>query len=198
MTPILTYDQYIQHALNILQNQDGPVRVSSFNLRVIVDSPSEELFSKLLTTDFTMLVGTSYRMCSPDCSCCIATNAKRSHSLELFIKSHKIKVFDNLHLKYFSRGSQAIVGGMNLTSSGFSDLALLVGNKDSIKQMNNHFDSISNSFDSNKLFTVKEPSFSFGKYRGKTVKEVLKIDPAYIEWSKTNLRRSDLEYLKLV
>jgi len=45
--------------------------------------------------------------------------------------------------------------------------------------------------------TKLEPEFTFGKYKGITVKEVIKTDPDYIRWVKENLEPDRLKLLGL-
>lgn len=79
---------------------------------------------------------------------------------------------------------------MNLTSSGFDDMALIIDNKDTIKAMNEYFDSLyKKALLKPKYFYIQpvDGIFPLGKYKGLSVKEVQKIDPKYIDWAKTNL-----------
>lgn len=87
---------------------------------------------------------------------------------------------------------------MNLTGSGYYDLAIRVGETESVIRMNEHFDSIFESFGENKLYRVVDPVFPYGKYKGKTIQDVSKTDPSYIKWAKTNFPDSIKELLKLV
>lgn len=199
MKVITNYEEYMKEVLRILDTQSGIVRVSSFNLYAPEDSLTKEFVDRLLSRDSCkIMIGTSYRLCQPNCPACIANNTKRSFNLEAYVKSHKIRVYDNLHLKYISCGSKAITGGMNLTGSGYHDLAIRVGETESVIRMNEHFDSIFESFGENKLYRVVEPVFPYGKYKGKTIQDVSKTDPSYIKWAKTNFPDSIKELLKLV
>lgn len=198
MKLITNYEQYMEEAHKILNTQSGIIRVSSFNIYAPENSVTQSLLNDIAEQDARILVGTSYHSCQTDCKACLATNQKRSNRLLTHIGSHKIRVYDNLHLKYFARGTKAITGGMNLTGSGYSDMALLIGNVVTIAEMNSHFDKIFNSFSENKLYHVTTPVFPYGKYKGSTVQEVSRKDPSYIKWAQTNFPDSIKELLKLV
>ncbi len=198
MKLITNYEEYMQAARHILDTQSGIIRASSFNLHAPESSATLGILNDLAKHDARILVGTAYRLCQPGCKACIAANQKRSVRLSAYIGTHKIRVYDNLHLKYFARGTKAIIGGMNLTGSSYSDMALMIGNVVTIAEMNSHFDKIFDSFSENKLYHVTEPLFPYGKYKGSTVEEVSQKDPSYIKWARTNFPDSIKEFLKLV
>lgn len=198
MKVIKNYEQFIEEARNIMNTQSGIIRVSSFNIHAPENSATDLLLKDILKADSKIIVGTSYRTCTPDCKACIASNQNRSNKLNTLVESHNIRVYDDLHLKYFARGMKAITGGMNLTGSGFSDMSLLIDDIVVVAEMNKHFDKVYKSFSGNKLYHVAEPVFPFGKYKGDTVKEVAAKDPAYIAWAKTNYNEALKKSLQLV
>lgn len=198
MKILKTYPDFISEALSILQKERGKVRVSSFNLSVR-DEDTKRFLELTLAAPSSIMVGTSYNLCTAGCVACNSNNQKRSNMLTSLSSNYNIHIAKELHFKYISRGNKAIVGGINLTGSSYDDMALVVTDPLTITSMNDYFDSIFNKVISQPMnfFTYSEPVFTMGRYKGKTVKEVQHIDPAYIRWAKDNLSKTILKNLGL-
>lgn len=198
MKVITSFPEYLKTFKQLLRKEEGVVRISSFNLYAPADSQLSEILETLKQTDNRIMIGTAYRSCVEGCRHCLSSNIRRSNSLNFFVQNNNIRVYDDLHLKYISRGNRAIIGGMNLTGSSYHDMAVLVDDKNTIRKMNEYFDSIYNSFLTNKMFTVIQPTFAFGKYSGMTVEDVKQKDPSYIKWAQANVAKDILKSLGLV
>lgn len=198
MKVLKNYEEFISEAIRILQKERGDVRVSSFNLSVR-NEDTKQFLDLTLAARSSIMIGTLYRTCTEACPACEAANQKRSNSLAVLAKNYNIRITDNLHLKYISRGNKAIVGGINLTGSNFDDMALLITDPAAIQSMNDYFDSVYRKVTSKPqyLYVYIKPVFPIGRHKGKTVDEVQAIDPSYIIWAKRNLSKFILNGLGL-
>lgn len=198
MKVLKTYAEFISEATNILQIERGQVRISSFNLSVR-NEDTERFLDLTLAAPSSIMIGTSYSSCTVGCKACDVNNQKRSNNLLGLSKNYNIHVAKNLHLKYISRGNKAIIGGINLTGSSYDDMALVVTDPLAIQSMNEYFDSVFNKIKVHPMhfYTYSEPTFTMGRYKGRTVKEVQHVDPVYITWAKQNLSKTLLKNLGL-
>ena len=126
---ITSYEQYIREAIKIIKNNLGPIRISSYGIFFKPDSLTREFLDLVIKEgNSTILVGTSYSTCTPDCPHCIKKNVLKTiqyFNYKFFYNVHFVK---NVHLKLISRGNKGIVGGINLTGSGWTDAAVVVKN----------------------------------------------------------------------
>lgn len=198
MKLITNYSDWVKEAYDIVSKNKGIVRASTFNMYVKQESETEFLIESL-PKNTRFVVGVNYSECYEGCPHCQLANQKRSDRFKIYQKKYGIKVTDKHHMKYFSRGDKAIVGGFNISDSCFTDFAVVVeGIK--VKEMNKNFDRVYNAAKSDSFYTpiIKEPLFPFGKYRGHRVSDIVKSDPNYIRWIINTFDPERLEQLGLI
>ena len=138
----------------------------------------------------TILVGTSYNTCTPDCPHCIKKNVLKTIQYFNYKFLYNVHFVKNVHLKLISRGDKGIVGGINLTGSGWTDAAVVVKN-DNLLELNKHFDSIPKQQDN--YFKPTKMVFPYGKYEGKFVKNI--TDTMYKDWCRKNFKPVIYNYI---
>lgn len=194
---ITTYDQYIEQALNIINNNEGLIRISSFGLGAFPDTLTETFINEVKKHPSKIIVGTTYLECTEGCKHCLAKNVRKSDRFFSYSEKWDVKFTTNLHLKYISRGNKAIVGGINLTNSSFNDVAIVVEDLTKIHELNEHFNQIYTTTEESGYYQPADHVFTFGKYAGTKVKDVVNSDPTYISWVKKNLTEDKLNRLGL-
>ena len=199
---ICIYDDYIKQATNLVKDfsNEKKIRVSTFNMYYSSDSKTDTLMNmlRLQQERVKMVVGVSYGECTSGCSYCALKNTRLSDRL-LKYKEDKFdfKIVGEHHMKYFSNGEKAIVGGMNLSLSGYTDMAYLVQDQKEVKKMDRYFDTMYKKLPKDFTYEKPEPIMPFGKYKGQFVRRVLEVDPKYIEWMLANIEPHKLEGLGL-
>lgn len=188
---ITSYEQYIREAIKIIKNNSGPIRISSYGISFKSDSITREFLDLVIKEgNSTIIVGTSYNICTPDCPHCIKKNVLKTIQYFNYKFLYNVHFVKNVHLKLISRGDKGIVGGINLTGSGWTDAAVVVKN-DNLLELNKHFDSIPKQQDN--YFKPTRMVFPYGKYEGKFVKNV--ADPTYQDWCRKNFKPVIYNYI---
>lgn len=134
-----------------------------------------------------VIVGFSASLCKPGCDSCKASNRKRYESIIDTLDDagcENFLVTGDLHMKAVVSDKGCIVGGMNLTESSWDDVSFMVEPPALLHPLKDRF---------NALWATKEPVKSpdgskkpivpFGKHKGRSVFEILDIDPLYVEWA---------------
>lgn len=195
---INSYEEYMETCIKILNSSRGKVRVSTFNL--FVNDDLTKRFLKMIPAKSDFIVGINYTMCEQGCSVCTAKAINKSNYLFKMKEMYGFAITEKHHMKYFQRGNLALIGGFNISGSGYTDMAILIEDKQKIKEMNSIFDiaykEVKNDLH---LFEAEteEPIFTFGKYKGRKVEDVYKEDEDYIFWALDNLDENVLERLRL-
>ena len=79
---ITSYEQYIREAIKIIKNNSGPIRIASYGIFFKPDSLTREFLDLVIKGgNCTILVGTSYNTCIPDCLHCIKKNVLKTITL---------------------------------------------------------------------------------------------------------------------
>lgn len=195
MEVLKNYNQYIRACRRILQENKGKVRASTFNIFVKNESETEKLLQDL-PNNCDFIVGINYTLCEKDCKVCKAKAARKSDYIQSLKELYGFCVTDQNHMKYFSRGNMAIVGGFNISESGYTDMALLVECPTTVKKLNKNFDNVFKSVHKdNHTFKVEKPIITFGKYKGLTLEELVEEDYEYYNWFMTNVDQEVLNKL---
>lgn len=199
MDIITNYDQYVESMAGILASNKGKVRLSTFNMFVRGQSKTEAVLDAM-PKGSKVLLGTSYSECHPGCKHCVVLNIKRSDRFEKYQDRWGLKVTNNLHMKYFSRGKAAIIGGFNVSESTYLDTAVVIDCQETIRKFNKLFDGRYESCQGDMFYKADktDPVFMFGKYKGTPVAKVLSEDPAYIKWIIQTLEKEKLVKLGLL
>lgn len=195
MKVLSNYAEYIKACRRILQENKGKVRASTFNIFVKNESETERLLQDL-PDNCDFIVGINYSLCEKDCKVCKAKAARKSDYIQSLREVYGFCVTDQNHMKYFSRGSMAVVGGFNISESGYTDMALLVDCPVTVKKLNKNFDDVFKSVrEDNYTFDVEKPIITFGKYKGLTLAELIDEDYEYYSWFMHNVDRDILNKL---
>jgi hypothetical protein len=95
-------------------------------------------------------------------------------------------------MKAFITSNGVIVGGMNITGSGWTDRSFVSRDRKLIKDLITDF---------NEVYPTSEPYlvpayidtskiFTFGKYKGRLIEDIRKENPGYIAWLNNNSSHS--------
>lgn len=185
MKLITNIDEYYD-AISSVNNDRKFLYMSSFGFSW--NKETQEMI-KNLHPDM-LLIGISFTECTPGCQNCIAKNKRKYAVTKEFadFAHFAVKITDKLHLKLVLTDKEVIVGGMNISDSGWSDSAVLIKDKKLIKEYKKHFENIWDQHD-NIIYDKNQTEyiFTFGKYKGKTYSEILETDKEYINWSMENI-----------
>lgn len=185
--PLHSWDAYLAACKKIANNKKRSfLYISSFGLSIMPEV-QEEIIN--LNPD-KMLVGTHFPECKPGCTACDSKNRDRFNNLRKFQEEVKfdVKICDSLHLKVVVSDSSMIIGGINMTGSGWADSSVLINDSSLCKKYKRRFNDIWR----NKPGVVYEPQsndyiFAFGIHKGLSFSTVKKMDPQYIQWCLKNL-----------
>lgn len=184
------FETYIQTVKNIIKEEEGLIRISSYNY---YSAEMNKILEQFTWQDMKFMIGMNTHPCSESCSVCSEKILKTKARLAFPHFYYKAKISPKLHMKYFSRGNQAIIGGMNLTNSDYADLSYVVTKKSQIKLLNEHFDQTYSN-----LEVVQNMSehrcITWGKYAGYSLTTIRSIDKQYYDWICSTLSSAQIEY----
>ena len=153
-----------------------------------------------------IIVGTNFNECTDNCTHCRNAFRRRLWYFDKLrddFPNISFKFVTRLHLKCFIVSEGVIIGGMNLTGSSWDDLAYFIDDKVEILNAQKYFDDLWSKKDevdleielnvsekasnwSKKRISkiINDNTLNFGKYKGKTISEIIEIDKNYINWCK--------------
>lgn len=153
-----------------------------------------------------IIVGTNFSECTENCNHCRSAFKRRLWYFEKLREDFpniSFKFVTKLHLKCFITSEGMVIGGMNLTGSSWDDLAYFIDDKVEILEAQKYFDDLwskkdevdleielnaserTSSWSKKKTSKItNDNTLNFGKYKGKTIAEIIEIDRNYINWCK--------------
>ncbi len=190
MKLVKSFNQYCDEALQLL-NKAEYCLISSFNM-TFVESSDDKIFkilNKASKIPHKVIIGISTSQCIPNCNHCITNNAVKYHNVNrLKSITSSYRIVQELHMKAFITSNGIIIGGMNITNSGWIDRCLVIKDKEIIKEMSDDFKSVYNIAKTYEMPQYIDPKthFTFGKYKGQSINSIKASNPQYIAWLKTN------------
>lgn len=194
---LTSFVEFIDCALDVV-TPAAELRVASYNWAYYAPTNSSvsEFTRAISRAQTKVIIGAGSRECTPGCVACQTANATKVQGLYALrerMRPAEVKVVDDLHLKLVCSPKYTIIGGINMTGSGWVDAAVRVKTTKAILQL---FDNAWVSTTVKPLESVKTPLkvvdplqwvFTFGKYKGKTIAEVAQISPTYTAWCRKNV-----------
>lgn len=194
---LTTFDAFISCATDIVASSKW-CKVSSYNWTYNPNFQSKllDFTLSLKGKDAKVLVGIGSRECTEGCPHCrdnIEDKVNGISTLRDYLHPVELRAVADSHLKLVCTKKYSIIGGINMTGSGWADAAVKVKTTPEIIQL---FDESWNNTKPFELAPRKEiigytnPDewcFNFGKHKGKTLLEVRRECPDYISWCKVNL-----------
>lgn len=194
---LTTFNEFIDCALDIVDS-NVECRVSSYNWAYYApdDSRVSQFTRAISCQKVKVLIGAGSRECSPGCVACQTATAKKLqglYALQERMRPAEVKVVSDLHLKLVCSSKYTIIGGINMTGSGWVDAAVRVKTTKEIRQL---FDNAWTSTTAAPLVSMKVPPkvvdplqwvFTFGKYKGIPLSEVQRVNAAYVSWCRQNV-----------
>jgi len=152
-----------------------------------------------------LLIGLSFHECKIGCSSCKTSGILRERHIRDFERESNLnlKIVKDLHLKAVITAKGAIIGGINMTESNWTDSALVTDDTKIIKKLKQHFETAWKENEEYSWLKYREGQdyvFNFGKYKGFGYKAVKKVNPQYIEFCAENMQwfKNDLKLFKLI
>jgi hypothetical protein len=188
MKIIRTFDDWCDNALALLKNSKYCYLVS-FNLNYQEGDKVYQILKQAIDIEHRILIGLNTMICKANCEACNINNqVKYDNVRKLKDLTDNYKIAQALHMKAFITSNGVIVGGMNITGSGWTDRSFVSHDKKLVKELIADF---------NQVYVTSEPYvvpayihttkiFTFGKYKGRLIEEVRKENPGYIAWLQNN------------
>jgi hypothetical protein len=184
MKIIRTFDDWCNNALALLKNSKY-CYIASFNLNYRIDDKVHQIINRAADVNHQILIGLSTMACKQNCESCIINNqVKYDNVKRLGDLTGNYKIAQALHMKAFITSNGVIVGGMNITGSGWIDRSFVSKDKTLIKELITDFKEVYSTSEDYIIPQYVDTSkiFTFGKYKGQLIEDVRKKNPGYIEW----------------
>lgn len=186
---ITSFKQYIK-AATLLSTGSEWIKIITFG--IYENEDINQFLSTHTEKDIEIIVSYHFSECSPNCEHCKLKieNMKRRYN-ELVKKYPDIifKFITAAHAKLLITQNGALIGGMNFSGSGWDDFVIQIQNNnpyyDELLSFFNRIcddKTVLKSFDKNASLIL-----TFGKYKGRSVKEVAEINPNYLRWAEDNI-----------
>lgn len=186
---ITSFKQYIK-AANLLSTGSDWIKIITFG--IYENEDITHFLSSNNDKDIEIIVSYHFSECTPNCEHCkikIENIKKRYNDLLKKYPEITFKFITAAHAKLFITENGALVGGMNFSGSGWDDFVIQIQNNNPyydelLSFFNQICDSktVLKSFDKNTSLIL-----TFGKYKGRSVKEVAEINPRYLKWAVDNI-----------
>lgn len=188
MQIIKSFDEWCDSALSLLEKSKY-CYIVSFNMNYAEGDKVYQILKKATVIEHKILIGLNTMICAQGCQNCKINNQVKYDSVQrLRDFTTEYKVAQALHMKAFITSNGVIVGGMNMTGSGWTDRSFVSRDKKLVKELLADFQQVyltaepyvvPEYIDTSKIFT-------FGKYKGRLIEDVRRENPQYIEWLRNN------------
>lgn len=188
MKIIRNFTEWCDEALTLLKDSKY-CYVASFNINFAEGDKVYQIIQQASKMDHKLLIGLNTMVCKPNCQDCLITNnVKYRNVTKLKEFTDNYRIVQDLHMKLFLTSKGFIVGGMNITGSGWTDRSFVSHNKENAKELLVDF---LNVYHTAKDYELKEyiditKIFTFGKYKGKLIADIKLSDPKYLIWLQNN------------
>jgi hypothetical protein len=123
MKLIKSFNEWCDEALQLLKGAEYCL-ISSFNLNY-TEALNDSVFDILQATSkipHRIIIGISTSQCIPNCPHCIINNTVKYQNVDrLKSITNNYRIVQELHMKSFITNNGVIIGGMNITGSGWID-----------------------------------------------------------------------------
>ena len=199
MKLIKSFNEWCDEALHLLKGAKYCL-ISSFNLNYqeALNDKVYEILKISSKIPHHIIIGISTSQCTPNCAHCINNNSIKYHNVDrLKSITNNYRIVQELHMKAFITDKGVIIGGMNITDSGWIDRCISFNDIEMIKQMQIDFKevySIAKSYEI-PIYINPKTHFTWGKYKGLKIDDVKVKDPKYIDWLINNLPKENTQHL---
>lgn len=188
MKIIKTFNDWCDSALALLENSKY-CYIVSFNLNYTVDDKVHQILKQATAIEHRILIGLNTMICKANCEACNINNqVKYDNVKRLRDFTDNYKIAQALHMKAFITSNGVIVGGMNITGSGWVDRSFVSKDRKLIKELITDFNQVYTTSEQYVVPAYIDTSkiFTFGKYKGRLIEDVRKENPGYIQWLQNN------------
>jgi hypothetical protein len=192
MKIIRTFDDWCDNALALLKNSKYCYLVS-FNLSYQEGDKVHQILKQAAALEHQILIGLNTMICKTDCEACNVNNqVKYDNVKRLKDLTDNYKIAQALHMKAFITSNGVIVGGMNITGSGWTDRSFVSHDRKLVRELITDFNQVYASAEPYVVPQHIDTSliFTFGKYKGQLIEDVRRKNPGYITWLNNNSSHS--------